>query len=71
MLLDLIHFPAGAKVADVPQEDVAQLAIFTCVVVSAAAMLLVWVIGRYDISADKQRRVNERSSALRGGALGD
>ncbi len=68
VLLDLIRFPVGAKVADVPQEDVAQLAIFTCVVVSAAAILLVWVIGRYDISAEKQRRVNERLSALRAGA---
>ena len=35
------------------------------VVVSAAAVLLVWVIGRYDISADKQRRINERLGELR------
>ena len=43
VLLDLIRFPVGAKVADVPQAQVEQLAIFTCVVVSAAAVLLVWV----------------------------
>ena len=65
VLLDLIRFPVGAKVADVPQSQVEQLALFTCIVVSAAAVVLVWVVGRYDISADKQRRVNERLRELR------
>jgi Na+/melibiose symporter-like transporter len=65
VLLDLIRFPVGAKVADVPQSQVQQLAVFTCVVVAAAAVLLVWVIGRYDVSADKQRLINERLRELR------
>jgi Na+/melibiose symporter-like transporter len=67
VLLDLVRFPVGAKVADVPQDKVAQLAVFTVVVVSSAALLLVWVISRYDISADKQARINERLRALRAG----
>jgi Na+/melibiose symporter-like transporter len=69
VLLDQIRIPVGAKVADVPQSQVEQLAIFTCVVVSAAAVLLVWVVGRYDISAAKQSQVNARLAELRGAGI--
>lgn len=68
VLLDLVRFPVGAKVADVPAGKVEQLALFTVVVVSIAAVLLVWVISRYDISAAKQQRINDRLSALRAGS---
>ena len=65
ILLDVVRFPVGARVADVPVEKVRQLALFTVVVVTLAAVLLVWVISRYDISAAKQARINERLRELR------
>lgn len=65
VLLDLIRFPVGAAVDEVPQQQVEKLAIFTCVVVSLAGVALVWAVSRYRVSAEKQRLINERLRELR------
>lgn len=65
VLLDLIRFPVGAAVDEVPRQQVEKLAIFTCVVVSLAGAALVWAVSRYRVSAEKQRLINDRLRELR------
>lgn len=65
VLLDLIRFPIGAPVEQVPYQQVEKLAIFTCVVVASAGAVLIWAVSRYRVSAEKQRLINERLRELR------
>ena len=65
--LDLIEFPRGLPVEQMPVAKVDALAMFVCAIIVIGAALLVVVIRGFDVSAAKQRRINEQLAALRAG----
>lgn len=67
IFLDLIEFPRGIPVEQMPVDKVDALALFVCAVIVTGAALLVVVIRGFDVSAAKQRRINERLVELRAG----
>lgn len=65
--LDLIEFPRGLPIDQMPAEKVDALATFVCAIIVAGAALLVLVIRGFDISSPKQRRITEQLARLRMG----
>jgi Na+/melibiose symporter-like transporter len=58
IFLDLIDFPAGAKVAEVTFETASHLAVFSAVVICIAVTTVIFFISRLKISRQKQDEVN-------------
>lgn len=58
--LDLIEFPVGAAVGTVPLEKVEALAYFSAGFCLLGAVLVMFVVSRFDISIGKQREINRR-----------
>ncbi|HUD30777.1 MAG TPA: MFS transporter [Novosphingobium sp.] len=58
VFLDLIDFPIGLPVAQVSTLTSDKLAIFSCIVIAFAVSGVTYVVGRMDISAEKQRLIN-------------
>jgi GPH family glycoside/pentoside/hexuronide:cation symporter len=65
--LDVIEFPRGIPVEQMPVDKVNALATFVCAIIVTGAALLVVVIRGFDVSAAKQRAINEQLAALRAG----
>ncbi len=57
VILDVIHFPIGAKASDIPPVTVDRLAIAIIVILVVAGVSLTAFVSLYDISRDKQRRI--------------
>ena len=55
--LDLIAFPTRAAPGTVPQIKVDQMAVFICLIMAGAGLLIGFMIRRYDISKEKQARI--------------
>lgn len=72
IFLDIIEFPVGMPVKDVPVEAGNMLAIFSCIVISCAVSGVAFFVSRLDISAEKQRLINvqlgERYAAAKQGS---
>jgi Na+/melibiose symporter-like transporter len=68
--LDLIEFPRGIPVEQMPVDKVSALALFVCAIIVTGAALLVIVIRGFDVSTAKQRLINEQLAALRSGQRG-
>lgn len=58
VFLDLVEFPIGAPVAEVPEALAANLALFTAAIIAVSVMCVIVLISRLDISAAKQREIN-------------
>lgn len=58
--LDLISFPVGAEVGEVPAEKVEALAYFSAGFCLLGAILILLVVSRFDVSIGKQREINRR-----------
>ena len=58
IFLDVIGFPAGAKVDAVPREMVAKLAIFAAIVIGVAVSTVIFFINRLTISRERQIEIN-------------
>ncbi len=56
--LDIIHFPVGAPLAEVPAAKAEQLAYFILAFCFVSAILVTFMIGRIDVSKEKQARIN-------------
>ena len=67
VFLDLVALPRGVSVAQMPQDKIAALATFVCVIILAGGSLLVFAIRRFEVSRDKQARLNERLAPAQGG----
>jgi GPH family glycoside/pentoside/hexuronide:cation symporter len=68
VFLDLVDFPRGLPVAQMPADKVQALGVFVCVIVLAGSTLLGTVIGAFEVSRDKQAEVNRRLERLKRGA---
>lgn len=64
LYLDLIKFPVGMAVADVPLEKVHALAIFGAAFCLIGGLSVLYVVSRFDISLEKQRDINRRLAAM-------
>jgi Na+/melibiose symporter-like transporter len=62
--LDLIKFPVGAPVAEVPAAKAEQLALFILAFCIISAALVTYMISRIDVSKQKQARINEGLARL-------
>ncbi|MEM6935092.1 MAG: MFS transporter [Pseudomonadota bacterium] len=58
--LDLIAFPKGAPVGEVPLEKVHALGYFSAGFCLLGAVLVMLVVSRFDVSITKQREINQR-----------
>ena len=58
--LDLISFPAGAPVGEVPLEKVEALGYFSAGFCLLGTVLVLLVVSRFDVSISKQREINQR-----------
>jgi hypothetical protein len=67
VFLDVIDLPRGVPVEQMPQDKVAALAGFVCAIIMAGGSLLAVVIRRFDVSKEKQARLNARLEALKTG----
>ena len=65
--LDLIAFPRGLPIEQMPMDKVNALAMFVCAIIVAGASILALTIRGFDVSAAKQRAINERLVELRAG----
>ncbi|WP_232494663.1 MFS transporter [Novosphingobium kaempferiae] len=63
IFLDLIAFPVGLPVAQVSVATSDKLAIFSCIVIAFAVSGVTYVVSRLEISAEKQRLINEQLEA--------
>mgnify|MGYP002402991102 CR=1 FL=1 len=63
--LGIIDFPAGVPVDLVPQAKVDALAWFVIALIVGAGGAMAWLVGRFDVSVDKQAAIRERLLALR------
>ncbi len=66
--LDLINFPVGADVGEVPLEKVEALAYFSAGFCLLGAFLVIFVISRFDVSISKQREINRRLQEMMKGS---
>jgi GPH family glycoside/pentoside/hexuronide:cation symporter len=66
--LDLIEFPVGAAVGAVPLEKVEALAYFSAGFCLLGAVLVMFVVSRFDVSIDKQREINRRLQKMMKGS---
>lgn len=58
VFLDIIEFPVGATVAQVPPLMASKLAIFAAAIIAGAVCGVVYFVNRLEISADKQQQIN-------------
>ncbi|MCC7461279.1 MAG: MFS transporter [Gammaproteobacteria bacterium] len=65
LYLDLIGFPRGVPVSDMPMNKVELLASFVCAIVVGAGAVILTVIRRLDVSPPKQAGIRERLRELR------
>jgi Na+/melibiose symporter-like transporter len=65
--LDLIAFPRGLPIEQMPMDKVDALAMFVCAIIVAGASILALTIRGFDVSAAKQRAINARLAELRAG----
>jgi len=56
--LDVIQFPVGAPISEVPAAKAEQLALFILAFCIVSAILVTLMIGRMDVSKEKQARIN-------------
>ena len=63
--LGLIDFPAGLPVDQVPADKVEALAWFVTGLIVVAGGLMAWLVGRFDISAEKQAAIRAKLAELR------
>jgi GPH family glycoside/pentoside/hexuronide:cation symporter len=62
--LDIIAFPAGAPVGEVPAAKVEALAYFSAGFCLLGALLVLLIVSRFDISLSKQREINRRLQSM-------
>ncbi len=65
--LGIIDFPAGLPVDQMPQDKVRALAWFVTALIVIAGVAMAWLVGRFDVSAEKQAAIREKLAALRAG----
>jgi Na+/melibiose symporter-like transporter len=65
VFLNVIEFPRGLAVEQMPADKVRALALFVCGVMIAGASLLVAVIRSFDVSHEKQAAINRRLEAIK------
>lgn len=63
--LGIIDFPVGLPVEQVPQEKVRALAWFVTFLIVAAGAAMAWLVGRFDVSPEKQAAIRARLSEMR------
>jgi Na+/melibiose symporter-like transporter len=62
--LDIIAFPAGAPVGEVPAAKVEALAYFSAGFCLLGALLVLLIVSRFDISLSKQREIHRRLQSM-------
>lgn len=67
VFLDVIDLPRGVPIEQMPQDRVAALAAFVCVIIVAGGSLLAVVIRGFDVSKEKQARLTARLELLKTG----
>jgi Na+/melibiose symporter-like transporter len=65
--LGIIDFPAGLPVDQMPQDKVRALAWFVTALILVAGLAMAWLVGRFDVSAEKQARIRAQLARLRAG----
>lgn len=65
--LGIIDFPAGLPVDQMPQDKVRALAWFVTGLILVAGAAMAWLVGRFDISAEKQAGIRAELARLRAG----
>jgi Na+/melibiose symporter-like transporter len=63
--LGIIDFPAGLPVDQMPQDKVRALAWFVTGLILVAGMAMAWLVGRFDVSAEKQTRIRAELARMR------
>ncbi|MFB0874829.1 MULTISPECIES: MFS transporter [unclassified Sphingobium] len=63
--LGIIDFPAGLPVDQMPQDKVRALAWFVTGLILVAGMAMAWLVGRFDVSAEKQARIRADLARMR------
>lgn len=63
--LSIIDFPAGLPVGEMPQDKVRALAWFVTALILVAGLAMAWLVGRFDVSAEKQARIREVLAKMR------
>lgn len=66
--LGIIDFPAGLPVDQMPQDKVRALAWFVTGLILVAGLAMAWLVGRFDVSVEKQARIRAQLARLRAGS---
>ncbi len=64
LYLDLIKFPVGLPVSEMPMDKVHALAIFGAAFCLIGGLSTLYVVSRFEISLPKQREINRRLAAM-------
>jgi GPH family glycoside/pentoside/hexuronide:cation symporter len=67
VVLDLIHFPVGAKPQDIPAVTVDRLALTIIVILIGAGVGLCGFVSLYNISKEKQRQITHKLGIQKAG----
>lgn len=65
--LGIIDFPAGLPVDQVPQDKVRALAWFVAGLILVSGAAMAWLVGRFDVSPEKQARIRAELARMRSG----
>ncbi len=68
MFLELIHFPVGAPIEQMPQDKVRALALFITAIILIAGIVLILVVRALNVSQERQREVVAELEARRAAA---
>jgi Na+/melibiose symporter-like transporter len=67
IVLDLIAFPVGAKLQDIPEETITRLIWVIICILTIAGILLICFVSLYDISKNKQFRITQKLALQKAG----
>ena len=67
--LGLIDFPAGLPVEQMPQAKVDALAWFVTGLILVSGAAMAWLVGRFDVSPEKQARIRAELAHMRAGGV--